>query len=333
MSASMRYALEPDTLRDPSGAIRISDRVYRGRQGRRMVFMGLLFFGLVAGLSSQGDGGYFHDFFASESIPLVVVGFLFLLFTVLTTFMGVMQLASRLVLTVNADTTEVLFEQTSFGRQVLSAEVPVEELEPEVREAILELVAVLRLVAPEELDGPGSEPLYSGPMALQIKVLEGGSVKKMAHLTPEKDFVSIHTSIHPEAIVLNGSYGSMRLEGLGVWIPAIPPREIHHVQDIRAIMDSGLLSDWKITRKGFELTFMPSAAILSDFPKAKEVIITLQPTEEETARIEQALADFKKAGQTRKGSTEHVILALGRRPISPEPTPSTTIDTPEQGHA
>jgi hypothetical protein len=333
MSASMRFNFEPETMRDPSGAIKISDRIYRKRQGRRMVFMGLLFIGLVAGLSSQGDGGYFHDIFAAESTSLLVVGVLFLLFTALTTLMGVMQLATTLFLTLNADATEVRFDQTRFGRNVLSATVPVEELDPDVREAIEELVSVLRLSEPEAILPPDSEPIYHKNVPVQVKVLEGGSMKRIAHLTPEKDFVNVDVSIHPEAVVLNGSYEAMRLEGLGVFIPAIPPREVRHIHDLRAMMDSGLMDDWKITRKGFELTFLPSAEILTDFPKAKEVHFILQPSEESSEAMEVALADFKEHGRGRKESFEHVVLALGRRPVLPESDNAPNPETVESADA
>ena len=315
MSASSRFNFEPGTIRNPSGEIKVTDRVHRKRQGRRMVVTGLMFAGLVAGLSSQGDGGYFHDILDAESTVLLIVGILFLLFTVLTTVMGFLQLGTILTLTLNPELTEVTFDQTRFGRSVVNATVPVSELDDEVREAIEEMVKVLRLSEPEALATPESAPLFHQQAPVQVKVIEGGSMKRIAYLTPEKEFVKVDVSIHPEAIVLNGTYIATRLEGLGVFIPIIPPREQRHHHDLRAKMDSGLMTDWTITRKGFELTFLPAVEILTDFPKAKEVVITLQPDEEHAEAMEIALADFKDHGRERKQSFTHVMLSLGRRPI------------------
>ena len=139
MSASSRFNFEPGTIRNPSGEIKVTDRVHRKRQGRRMVVTGLMFAGLIAGLASQGDGGYFHDILDAESTVLLIVGILFLLFTVLTTVMGVLQLGTILTLTLNPELTEVTFDQTRFGRSVVNATVPVSELDDEVRTAHMRL--------------------------------------------------------------------------------------------------------------------------------------------------------------------------------------------------
>jgi hypothetical protein len=92
------------------------------------------------------------------------------------------------------------------------------------------------------------------------------------------------------------------------------------MHDLRAMMDSGLMIDWSITRKGFEVMFYPSTSILTDFPKAKEVIMTLQPSPDDAEAMEIALATFKEAGSGRKESFEHALLALGRRPIMNDTT-------------
>ncbi len=318
MSLISRFTFDHRYQNDPEGRMCVTDRFYRQRMGFRKFYMGMLFVGLVVALDH--GGGYFTQVMKTGDWFTIITASLFLVVAIYAPIAGILQMAGRTELFVSGDGQQITFRSSFLGRDRLVAETDLEELEPEVQEAITKLI---RLVRGEHLASgptPDSEPLFEGVIPIHLNVLEGGSLLKVANLTPENDFVPMEVLIHPEAIVIYGSYEEQRLGGVGAIVPVVKPKDVHHVHSLEATFDSGLLLELKTTRKGFELHYRPAACIVTDFPRAKEVRLILRPHQDNAELVENAILRYRDYGTKRLRSEEYMVLSLSRTPTESDAT-------------
>jgi len=327
MSLISRFTFDHRYQNDPDGRMCVTDRFYRRRMGFRKFYMGMLFVGLVVALDH--GGGYFAQVMKTDDVFTIIVASLFLVVAIYAPIAGLLQMAGRTELFVSGDGQQITFRSSFLGRERLVAETDLEELEPEVQEAITKLIRLVRGEQFASAPTPDSEPIFEGSIPIRLNVLEGGSLLKVANLTPEKDFVPMEVRIHPEAIVIHGTYDEQRLGGVGAIVPVVKPKDIHHTHILEATFDSGLLLELKTTRKGFELNFRPAACIVTDFPRAKEVRLILRPNEDSAELVENAILRFRDCGTKRTDSQEYMVLTLGRKSTESDSTEETQ---PEDEH-